>query len=84
MPAETFQLGDESIRPAFQVTDLTTEFPRDGVILQFTEGNPPRTTRLPFVVLGLWGGALEGTSIHISTDPATGYSELSVEGRQKR
>lgn len=47
------------------LTDLTTELPRDGVIFQFAEGNPPGTKRLPVAVIGLWGGVLEGTKLHI-------------------
>lgn len=57
---------------------LTTsvELVRDRVIVQFADGNPPAFSRgnaPPRVVIGLWGGLLEGTSLRISTDAATGH-----------
>lgn len=55
--------------------DYATEVPRPGVIAAFATGNPrPQSARqsLPPIVIGLWGGLLEGGSIGISRDPATG------------
>jgi hypothetical protein len=61
--------------------DLTTrtEFARDGVIVQFAAGNPPGFGRLSLVVLGLWGGVLEGTNLRVATDPATGHATGALE-----
>jgi hypothetical protein len=54
--------------------DYTTLVPRPGVIAQFAAGNPTGSpTRAgALVVIGLWGGVLEGCRIHIGRDPATG------------
>ncbi len=53
-----------------------TELTRDHVVAQFAVGNPPafaRSNAPPRVVIGLWGGLLEGTSLRIATDAATGH-----------
>lgn len=53
------------------LSDGRTELPRDGVIAQFASGNPPvpsRSQRPAFAVIGLYGGLLTDTRLHISTD----------------
>jgi hypothetical protein len=59
----------------------STELVRDGVIVQLADGNPPASApnRPARVVIGLWGGVLEGTSLRIGTDPATGHAIGSLE-----
>jgi len=57
--------------------DTQTELNRQGVIVQFADGNPPAppgSKRPPRVVMGLWGGVLEGTSLHMSCDATTGHT----------
>ena len=55
--------------------DYTTEVLRPDVIAAFTAGNPPvapGVKGLPEVIIGLWGGLLEGGKIGIERDTATG------------
>lgn len=55
--------------------DNSTTYDRFGVVAQFAEGDPPAyltSNRPPRFVLGLWGGVLEGSSLRIDPDPATG------------
>jgi hypothetical protein len=62
--------------------DGRAELTRDGVIVQFASGNPPayaRSSAPAVVMIGLWGGALEGTSLRISRDPATGRASGALE-----
>ncbi len=61
--------------------DTTTELPRDGVVVQFADGNPPSSTpnRPARVVLGLWGGVLEGTNLRMATDPRSGHTLGELE-----
>jgi hypothetical protein len=62
--------------------DIQTHLNRDQVIVQFADGNPPAppgNKRPPCLVFGLWGGVIEGTSLHISTDAATGHSIGTLE-----
>ena len=61
--------------------DASTEVHRDRVIVQLADGNPSRpTANAPaVVVLGLWGGILEGTRLHIDADPATGGLSGTLE-----
>ena len=54
--------------------DTATELERPGVIVQFADGNPPSSKRLPLLVLGLWGGVLEGTNLRLTRDAATGHT----------
>jgi hypothetical protein len=59
-----------------------TEFERPGVVVQFADGNPPvrpGSKAPPRVVLGLWGGVLEGTSLRTTSDPVTGHAAGSLE-----
>jgi hypothetical protein len=52
-----------------------TELTRSDVIVQFADGNPtrpPGSKRPAHIVIGLWGGVLEGTRLHIDADTATG------------
>lgn len=59
-----------------------TELVRDRVIVQLTDGNPPslaRSNAPAVVVIGLWGGLLEGTSLRIATDAATGRVAGALE-----
>lgn len=50
---------------------LTTRVPRAGVVAKFAVGDPPGWRSLPPVLLGLWGGLLEGGRIGIDRDPHT-------------
>jgi hypothetical protein len=62
--------------------DLSTELERHGVIAQFANGNPPippGSQRPAVVVIGLWGGLLEGTSLRIATDATTGHLAAALE-----
>ncbi len=62
--------------------DFQTELTRDNAIVQFTEGDPPslaRSNAPAVVVIGLWGGLLEGTSLRIATDAATGHVAGALE-----
>jgi hypothetical protein len=55
---------------------------RDGVIVQFADGNPPsfsKGKRPPRVVIGLWGGLLEGTTLRIAKDSNSGNTIGSLE-----
>ena len=51
---------------------LTTRVERVGVVAQFAIGDPPGWRSTPPVVVGLWGGLLEGGRIGIGRDPQTG------------
>jgi hypothetical protein len=60
--------------------DGRAELTRDRAIVQFSDGNPPipRGSQRPAVaVIGLWGGVLEGTRLHIS--PAPGHLAGALE-----
>jgi hypothetical protein len=62
--------------------DGSSELVRNNVIAQFTNGNPPsfaRTNAPAVAVIGLWGGALEGTSVRIATDATTGRLTGAIE-----
>jgi hypothetical protein len=57
--------------------DTQAELKRDNAIVQFADGNPPihsGSKQPPRVVIGLWGGVLEGTSIQIARDAGTGHA----------
>jgi hypothetical protein len=58
------------------------ELTRDRVVVQLADGNPPAAARSnapPRVVIGLWGGVLEGTSLRISPAPAPGHLAGALE-----
>jgi hypothetical protein len=62
--------------------DGSIELVRSNLIAQFADGNPPAfaTTNAPAVaVIGLWGGALEGTSVRVETDASTGRLAGAIE-----
>jgi hypothetical protein len=62
--------------------DLSTEFERHGVIVQLAAGNPPAAARSNAparVVIGLWGGLLEGTCLRIATAPAPQHLAGALE-----
>ena len=62
--------------------DTQTQLNRDRVIIQFADGNPPSlasSKRPPSLVFGLWGGVLEGTSLHMTKDIATGHIHGTLE-----
>jgi hypothetical protein len=72
----TFTFRMARLLQPLSLFDTQSELIRDGVIVQFADGNPPSkpgNKQPPRAIIGLWGGALEGTSIHISTDAATGH-----------
>ncbi len=52
------------------VLDVTTEVDRPDVVAQFTDNDPPnrRGNAVPLVVIGLWGGLLEGGTLAIARD----------------
>jgi hypothetical protein len=54
--------------------DRVTQISRPNVIAQFATGNPTAGPGrfLPPVVIGLWGGVLEGGRLHVDRDSATG------------
>ncbi len=57
------------------IFDSHNELIRDGVVIQFIDGNPPSSPgskRPPVVVFGLWAGVLEGIKLHIDRDQGTG------------
>ena len=62
--------------------DTSTELERNGAIVQFADGNPPVPTgskKPPRVVLGMWGGALEGLNLRMATDTVTGHTLGALE-----
>ena len=62
--------------------DLATsaELSRDGITVQFVDGNPPLPANRPArIVIGLWGGVLEGTSLRTATDHATGHARGELD-----
>lgn len=69
----TFQMA-RFLAPV-SVMDYSTEVERPNVIAAFTTGNPPGAAGrkgLPPIVVGLWGGLLEGSRLAIRRDPTTG------------
>lgn len=55
------------------VMDYSTDVERADVVAAFADGNPPvGGQQTPSVVVGLWGGLLEGSRLHLDRDPATG------------
>ncbi|MCI0705657.1 MAG: hypothetical protein L0241_31745 [Planctomycetia bacterium] len=55
--------------------DYSTEVERPDVICQFADGNPPSYAgrkSLPPIIIGLWGGLLEGGKIGVERDPSSG------------
>ncbi len=74
----TFRIA-RLLRPLalFNMTS-NTELARDRVIVQLTDGDPPafaRSNNPLRLVIGLWGGILEGTSLRITGHPVTGALE---------
>lgn len=62
--------------------DYSTEVERPNVVAAFAAGNPPahRTRKaLPPVIVGLWGGLLEGSRIAVGRDPTSGHLTGSLE-----
>jgi hypothetical protein len=62
--------------------DTSTELERNAVIVQFADGNPPippGSKKPPRVVIGLWGGILEGLNLRMATDPGTGHTVGALE-----
>lgn len=56
-----------------------TELTRDRLVVQFANGNPPSNKSLPRIVLGLWGGVLEGTNLRLALDPRTGHTIGTID-----
>jgi hypothetical protein len=55
--------------------DYTTVIDRPDVIAAFATGNPPSAQTqqsLPPIIIGLWGGLLEGGKVGIERDPSSG------------
>ena len=64
------------------VMDYTTEFERPEVVAAFASGDPPApSTRkaLSPIIIGLWGGVLEGGRIAVGRDPLSGHVTGSLE-----
>jgi hypothetical protein len=62
--------------------DPSIELERHGVIVQLANGNPPvppGSQRPAVVVIGLWGGLLEGTSLRFGADPTSGQLAGTLE-----
>lgn len=62
--------------------DGRTELLRHGLVAQFADSNPlvPSGSQRPAVaVIGLWGGALEGTNVRIARDATTGRLAGALE-----
>jgi hypothetical protein len=75
----TFQMARFLVSLALM--DYTTAVERPEVIAQFAAGNPsatPSRRALPPIVVGLWGGLLEGGKIAIERTP-TGQVSGTVE-----
>lgn len=68
----TFRLARFLVPLALCDVGLTTRVERPNVIAQFANGDPPGWRSTPPVVIGLWGGLLEGGRIGIDRDPHTG------------
>lgn len=50
--------------------DSTGEWARPSAVVQFADGNPPaRGAALPYFVIGLWGGLLEGARLTFGPGP---------------
>jgi hypothetical protein len=72
----TFNFRIARMLQPFSLFDNQNELVRDYAIVQFAEGNPPMppgSKQPPRVVIGLWGGVLEGTSLHTTRDSSTGH-----------
>jgi hypothetical protein len=63
------------------LTDYTTRIDRAGVIAQFATTDPPaaRGRSTHPIILGLWGGVLEGGRVAIDCDPATSSVVGAIE-----
>lgn len=67
------------LRP-LAMMDYTTALDRPNVIAQFADSDPPRRANAPPVlIIGLWGGILEGGRIVIDRDPRSGHVTGSLE-----
>jgi hypothetical protein len=62
--------------------DYSIEVERPDIVAAFAVGNPPAYASrksLPPVIVGLWGGLLEGGKIAVGRDPASGHVTGSLE-----
>ena len=62
--------------------DSATEYPRPDVIFLFADGNPPvppGSNAPPYVMMGLWGGLLDGTKLAVTPNPGTGGVDGTLE-----
>jgi hypothetical protein len=78
----TFRFQMARLLVPIMLFDTSTELHRTGVIVQFAEGNPAalaRSNAPPYLVVGLWGGLLEGTKLAITTNPQTGGVDGMLE-----
>lgn len=71
----TFRIA-RFLRPlAFVDANLGTRVERPGAVVQFADGNPPirpGARGLPPIIVGLWGGLLEGGRMGIERNPLAG------------
>lgn len=52
--------------------DSAVAVDRADVIAAFASGNPTGARSVPPLVIGLWGGLLEGAAVRVTRDPASG------------
>jgi hypothetical protein len=72
----TFDFKIARLLVPLALLDYAAEVERPDVIAAFATGNPPAyATRksVPPVIVGLWGGLLEGGTIAVGRDPASGH-----------
>jgi hypothetical protein len=64
------------------VLNANTTLVRDQVVVQLADGNPPafaRSNNPLHMVVGLWGGVLEGTALRVGTAAAGGHTVGALE-----
>ncbi len=79
MPNWTYTFRVARFLMPVALMDYVTAIDRPDVIAAFATGNPPQQSRaLPPIIIGLWGGLLEGGKIAVSRT-ATGQVEGALE-----
>lgn len=67
----TYHMAQFLVPLALRDTRLTVRVPRPDVIAQFAIGDPPGWRSAPPILVGTWGGLLEGGSVRIGRDART-------------
>lgn len=76
----TFRFRIAQMLKPIIIQDYSSEVERHNALMQFAEGNPPRSSkRLPYLVVGLWGGMLEGTKLINSPNLQNGSLDALLE-----